>query len=336
MKTMSLIDSNEIMVSVICTVYNHEKYLRKCLDGFVMQKTNFKFEVLVHDDASTDKSADIIREYEKKYPDMIKPIYQTENQYSQGIKIGPTFLYPKAKGKYFAFCEGDDYWCDETKLQKQFDVMEENLDCSICVHKVINVMDNEVENGNFHPNFELNKSCFSDKEFFNELFVSSYLPFQTSSFFIRKSVFDWKHLPEYWKKCNIGDVPMVLYFIYKGDLFYIDEKMSCYRTHSDGSWTNRIFSDTQKRILHEENLIETFNEYNKFTNYAYSYEVGRFVLMRQFNINQIKGNYKECLLQKYRTCYKILPKKVRMSIVLNAYFPHIMKLYRKIKDKQNG
>ena len=77
---MSRVNNNNIMVSVCCLVYNHEKYLRKCLDGFVMQRTNFKFEVLIHDDASTDHSADIIREYEKKYSDIIKPIYQKENQ----------------------------------------------------------------------------------------------------------------------------------------------------------------------------------------------------------------------------------------------------------------
>ena len=78
---------NQIMVSILCIAYNHEKYIRQCLNGFVMQKTNFKYEVLVHDDASTDKTADIIREYEEKYPDLIKPIYQTENQYSKGVKI---------------------------------------------------------------------------------------------------------------------------------------------------------------------------------------------------------------------------------------------------------
>ncbi len=126
----------QIMVSVFCATYNHEKYIRKCLDGFIMQKTNFKFEVLVHDDASTDKTADIIREYEEKYPDIIKPIYQTENQYSKGVQIGVTFQYPRAKGKYIAFCEGDDYWCDENKLQRQFDIMESHPECSICVHNI--------------------------------------------------------------------------------------------------------------------------------------------------------------------------------------------------------
>ena len=92
---------DDIMVSICCLAYNHEKYIRQCLDGFIMQKCDFKFEVIIHDDASTDHTADIIREYEKKYPDIIKPIYQTENQYSKGIQ-GTTLRIAcsYAKGKY--------------------------------------------------------------------------------------------------------------------------------------------------------------------------------------------------------------------------------------------
>ena len=117
-----------IKVSVICLAYNHEKYIRKCLDGFVMQKTNFKFEALVHDDASTDKTAEIIREYEEKYPDIIKPVYQTENQHSKKISIFTTFLAPNARGEYLAWCEGDDCWTDPGKLQKQVDFLDAHPD----------------------------------------------------------------------------------------------------------------------------------------------------------------------------------------------------------------
>ena len=122
----------ELIVTILCTAYNHEPYIRKCLEGFVMQKTNFQFEAIVHDDASTDGTATIIREYAEKYPDIIVPIYQTENQYSKKIGIYKTFLYPKAQGKYIAICEGDDYWTDPYKLQKQVDLLEANLDCSFC------------------------------------------------------------------------------------------------------------------------------------------------------------------------------------------------------------
>lgn len=107
------------IVSISCITYNHEDYIRDAIEGFLMQKTTFPVEILIHDDASTDKTADIIREYEKKYPHLIKPIYQTENQYSKGIGVSATYQYPRANGNYITLCEGDDYWTDPYMLQKQ-------------------------------------------------------------------------------------------------------------------------------------------------------------------------------------------------------------------------
>lgn len=133
-------NDTKILVSIVCITYNHEAYIRQCLDGFMKQKTNFAFEVLIHDDASNDKTADIIREYEIKYPNIIRPIYQTENQYSKGISIGKTFLYPRAQGKYIAECEGDDYWTDPFKLQKQVDFLEANEDYGM-IHTYFDYVD---------------------------------------------------------------------------------------------------------------------------------------------------------------------------------------------------
>ena len=120
------------LVSIICEVFNHEPYIRQCLDGFVSQKTSFPIEVLIHDDASTDRSATIIREYEKNYPGLFKPIYQSENQYSKGVNIWCDIQFARAKGKYIAICEGDDYWTDPLKIQKQVDFMEGHPDYTLC------------------------------------------------------------------------------------------------------------------------------------------------------------------------------------------------------------
>lgn len=124
------------LVSIRCLVYNHEPYLRQCLDGFVMQKTTFPFEAIVHDDASTDGSAAIIREYAEKYPDIIKPIYETENQYSKHDgSLGRNIrAVASPNAKYIAFCEGDDYWTDPYKLQLQIDFLETHPDYSFSVH----------------------------------------------------------------------------------------------------------------------------------------------------------------------------------------------------------
>lgn len=126
---------DSIMLTIHCLVYNHESYIRQCLDGFVKQKTNFLFEAIVHDDASTDHSVDIIREYAQKYPNIIKPIFETENQYSKQNGSIRKVLDVHTKGKYVAKCEGDDYWIDPYKLQKQVDFLESHPECVYSCHR---------------------------------------------------------------------------------------------------------------------------------------------------------------------------------------------------------
>ena len=109
--------SKNPLVSICCITYNHEKFIKDAIEGFLMQKTDFPIEILIHDDASTDGTTEIIKKYEKEYPDLIHAVYQTENQYSQGKKVFP-ILANQASGKYIALCEGDDYWTDPLKLQK--------------------------------------------------------------------------------------------------------------------------------------------------------------------------------------------------------------------------
>ena len=121
-------DWNTPLVSVRCITYNQQSFIAQTLDGFLSQETDFPFEVIVHDVASTDKTADVIREYEKKYPKIIKPIYETENQYSKNDDSLDKIVDSACKGKYIAFCEGDDYWIDPLKLQKQISFLEKNLD----------------------------------------------------------------------------------------------------------------------------------------------------------------------------------------------------------------
>lgn len=118
------------LVSIVCDVYNHEDYLHDCLNSLVSQKTNFKYIILIHDDASTDSSSKIVREYVKKFPRLFDPIFQNENQYSKGVGIWKTIQFPRVKTKYVAFCEGDDYWIDSYKLQKQVDFLESHNDYS--------------------------------------------------------------------------------------------------------------------------------------------------------------------------------------------------------------
>lgn len=119
------------LVSICCITYNHASYIRQCLDGFLMQKTSFPFEIIINDDCSVDGTTEIIREYADKYPNLIRPVYHDENQYQKGIRgMFQKFIFPIAKGKYIAMCEGDDYWIDSMKLQNQVEFLNNNPNIS--------------------------------------------------------------------------------------------------------------------------------------------------------------------------------------------------------------
>lgn len=172
------------LVSIRCLVYNHEPFLRQCLDGFVMQQTTFPFEAIVHDDASIDGSAAIIREYAEKYPDIIKPIYETENQYRKHDgslrRAMDNAMHPNSK--YFALCEGDDYWTDPHKLQMQVDFLESHPDYSFSVHeyKVWNEVKKEFEPHQLEflkgikGNLSLTLDDFATRVFFTKTLTSVY------------------------------------------------------------------------------------------------------------------------------------------------------------------
>jgi glycosyltransferase involved in cell wall biosynthesis len=141
---------NEPLVSICCITYNHENYIRDCIEGFLMQKTTFPIEIIIHDDASTDNTAQIIKEYADQNPDLFVTILQTENQWSKGGgSIFARFVFPRARGKYIALCEGDDYWTDSYKLQKQVYFLEENPDYGIASSRFVAHDKNDVYTGIF-------------------------------------------------------------------------------------------------------------------------------------------------------------------------------------------
>ncbi len=239
-------DVDAPLVSVSCITYNHEPYIKDALNGFLMQETDFPFEVLIHDDASTDKTADIIREYETRYPKIIKPIYQTENQHSQGIKISFTYQYPRARGEYIALCEGDDYWIDPLKLKKQSVVLDKNC-CPMCSHShyILDCRDHSTKLRN-RSNL-VNRHGKISKNY--SIIIAGGL-FATSSLFFRSEIV--KENPEWMKKWTVGDVPLILRLSDFGDFFYLNTPSSCYRYFTRNSWTERSSKKTFIQVLINE------------------------------------------------------------------------------------
>ena len=263
---------NELKVTVICLTYNHVKYIRHAIESFIMQKTDFKYEIIIHDDASTDGTADIVREYGQKYPNIIKIICQKENMYSKGVRgaIYTNYVCKIINGKYTALCEGDDYWCDPMKLQRQVDILEANPDCHLCVHRVNNVSEDEKLLDMMTPYRHIQDGIMKTEEYIE--LAARRFAFQASSYCcISKDIINYYNdLPEFSKVCDIGDVPYLLYFASQGKVYYLDQAMSCYRRNSIGSWSSRKKSSTdEKRIIHQKKMKRMIEEFDKYTNYKY-------------------------------------------------------------------
>lgn len=266
------------LVSITCTAYNHEKFIRDTIEGFLMQKTTFPFEILIHDDASTDNTAEIIKEYELKYPDLIKPIYQKENQLSKGISITLNYTLPRAKGKYIAMCEGDDFWTDPDKLQKQIDFLESNSDYSLCVggYKSVNVHTKEEEEVIKIPNGVIKDNegyTFTLSDTRNNWIT------KTLTLVFRNKSEILKQLGQYK---SIRDVHLIYHILKTGKGYYFTEVMGTYRIHKGGIFSMRnkdsklikhyqIYKELYL-VNHDEycrknyfNITLIFFEYNFFT-----------------------------------------------------------------------
>ena len=253
--------TDEIKVSVICLAYNHEGYIRDALEGFVSQKTNFKFEVLIHDDASTDGTADIIREYEAKYPDLIRPVYQTENQYSQGVHIEQAFLIPKARGKYMASCEGDDFWCDPNKLQKQFDYLETHPECNLCTSRAV-FADHDSRRCTVRPKQAMGRLYSAE-----EVIMLGGLYFATSTSFFRREIFT--SMPECFLSDGFGDLQLMIYGSMGGGCYCMQEVTTVYNNKRSGSYTERSWKDAGLRDAHSARALEMYERVNEYYDYKY-------------------------------------------------------------------
>jgi len=233
-------DQEDVMVSIICLTYNHENYIADAIEGFLMQETDFRYEILIHDDASTDSTAEVIRSYEKKYPHLIKPVYQKVNQYSKNIKISPTFIYPNAKGKYIAICEGDDYWTDPKKLQIQFDCLENNPDVVCCYHNDCVLDKNGIKK---EPRLEsVNERSFTSYE----LMACQAHILPLTVFFRNLDIL--KNYPPEAKYVKNSDTFLFSILGQYGSGMYLPAiKPAVYRVHEGGVWSMR--PEQEKKVM---------------------------------------------------------------------------------------
>lgn len=308
----------EIMTSICCVTYNHENYIADAIESFLMQKTDFSYEILIHDDASTDRTPEIIKQYESKYPDLIKPIYQTENQYSKGARVWD-FNMDRAKGKYIAICEGDDYWMDPYKLQKQVDYMEKNPECSMCVHAAYKVNSNKRKLiSHARPN-RGNKVFTVD-----EVIKGDGGIFATNSI-LYPTVFRTNR-PDFYENALVDDYPLAIYLALQGAVYYIDEFMSAYRVGVKNSWTSKYLSSIERRAAHWDMIVDMLNEINRYSEYKYDIAIKEHIQNIKFNLMLWQGKFKEAKRGDFKETYSALDIISKTIIFIRQYCPSIAKV----------
>lgn len=287
-------NDGRIKVTVDMLVYNHEKYLKQAIDSVLMQVGDFDIEILIHDDASTDASQDIIREYQNCYPEMIKPILQRENQLSQGVSTLGRFQIPRYSGDYVAYCEGDDYWTDSEKLKKQIGFLESHPDFVAVGHNVKFVD----ENGNdYKGSVPKRWTAMSDYEFTLRDTDQHQMFGQTASRVYRNF---WKERPEIISWFNEathphGDTKMSLIASCLGRIWVMKDVMSAYRKVTTGSsWSARVKEKNQaeRKMQSLNELIELASKMGKTLHFRNEYEKTLFMAMQKFLQNPTEENRK--------------------------------------------
>lgn len=232
------------LVSISCSTYNHENYIRNAISGFLIQKTTFPVEIVIHDDASTDRTAEIIREYEGRYPQFFVAIYQTENQYSKKNGVIGRIIREKRRGKYIALCEGDDYWTDPLKLQKQVEFLENHSEYVMCYHSFKTIQD-----GN------LSKETYPKRgrDYTSDELIATPFGIATATKLYR-NVCNEKTKNDFIR--FKGDYPLNAYLgTYGHCKFLKDIGPSVYRMHGGGTWTSRMKTEKLLGTINTKILI---------------------------------------------------------------------------------
>lgn len=323
----------EVEVSVCCLAYNHEKYIRETIEGILMQKTSFRYELLINDDASTDETTNIIKEYERKYPEIIIGLYHKENQYRKGKHV---FFeqFIKSRGKYIFTCECDDYWVDEMKLQTQYEVMEQNSHVALCTHLVRHVEEDGTLQQVVQPNFIGREGIISGSEFIELMLTRKEQSiFHFSSYCFRKeqAVELVNNTPEFFLSAPVGDIFIQLFLACRGDIYYIPREMSHYRRYSANSWTlNNILKE--RKLQHWERMIVSYSLFDEYTEKQYTGMINNYINGIRFQISLIKNDFKAARSDQERFRNISFTKKLR--VLLCCYFPGLERLYFFMKEKR--
>ncbi len=305
---------SEPVVSIICTAYNHGPYIRRTLEGFLMQKTDFPFEILVHDDASTDDTAAIIRELAEKHPDLIKPVLQTENQYSKGVRIWFAFLYPKVKGRYIAVCEGDDFWTDPYKLQKQFDALEAHPELDVCAHATTRLYPDGHEE---LISYDEESGIISPEQ----IIAGGGLSLNTCSLMYRTSMLQKKYR---FYELKPFDFTFKVMGALQGGILYLPDNMATYRFQSGpDAWTTRMRKSNEDKIAFYNERIQILKYLNEDTDYRFDSTIQKTIQANQWELAWFNADFRTLVRPEYAAYLKKKPFQKRLLIRFGSVCPKL-------------
>lgn len=287
--------NNQPLVTIICNAYNHEKYIRECLEGFVLQKTSFTYEIIVHDDASTDRTSIIVKEYESKYPNLFNNIYQNINQYTnKDINIWGDIILPKSKGKYIAICDGDDYWTNPLKLQKQVDFLEANVEYGLVHTDFFIYIQKFQKMENYFPKRFSCNSCFYDL-----LTENNFIGTLTVCFRRQLMIDYFNEIKPNEQNWLLGDLPLWLYIANKSKIHFINEITAVYRRLNESASN---FQNYENKINFEQSVYDV-----------------RMVFYQKFSPKNIRN--------KKRIKFLFSTNKLRINLNFNGSFLQFISLF---------
>lgn len=321
--------NGEITVSILCLCFNHAPYIERCLENLLNQKVNFNVEILIHDDASTDGSTEILKRYELKYPNIIKVFYEKENQYSQGINIENTILSKHIKGKYVAICECDDFWSNDLKLVLQVNCFALFPSISFVVHKVLNQsVDGKIIG--YIPK-TIGYSCVFERNDIVPRIIKSYI-FHTTSYMFKSSDYlnYCNNLPKFAKHLKVGDYGLQLFFSNLGDTVFLDLTMSTHVDNVPGSWTEKSRNATILETKKERaNIVESLELFDSFSNFEFHKAfLDRYNKSKMHELYE-DGKYDEILKNKALR-YSLFKYDCKSFITIYIMVKH-PKIYKRIK-----
>ncbi len=313
-------------VSVVCTAFNHSAYIRDALEGFLAQETDFSYEILVSDDASSDDTGAILREYAARYPDRVRPFCQETNLFSQGISLYDTVLYPAARGQYIALCEGDDYWTDPEKLQRQVDFLDAHPDYSACVHNTLLHYSDASR-----PDTPLFAQRPEQDIPFETVVQGMDKAFHTSSILARREFL--LNPPDFRAvafRHGFTDYPVGIWLTMQGRVRYLDRCMSVYRVGSNPSaWSSGVDRHYDKFKQFVSGELAMLNALLPQLSDARAQAVRQVILEREYELLELQGKAAEQRLPPYDRIYRAQSASYKVKHFLKRSLPGLHRLYRK-------